>query len=214
MWYNNIRSNFWKIFWHFLHFLFNDSKSFFQCWKSLFQCWKCRCLQTMFNKIFSQLKYTTMASVRPKLVKQGQWVQCSTWLHAVHVPVFLSQFHNIKKSNIIKYQPAGSRAACGDMFPTPFREPNHGGSQILPWEFLNWYQNIWIKEIQKILRECNIFWRTEETTRLMPNWVHATFGQQQHLYQWALWLAGYETNAHAQNEMKWKMGENKSDYEI
>ena len=156
----------------------------------------------MFHKVFSQLKSTTMASVRPKLVTS-----------VVHVPVFIPISQN-KKSNIIKYQPAGSRAVCGDMLQTPFREPNHGGSQILPWEFLNWYQNIWIKEIQEILRECNILWRTEETTRLMPNWVHATFGQQQHLYQWALWLAGCETNAHAQNEMKWKMDGNKSDYEI
>ena len=76
----------------FLHFLFNDSKSFFQCLKSFFQCLKCRFLQTMLNKVFSQLKSTTMASVRPKLVKQGQWVQCSTWLHAVHVPVFYPNF--------------------------------------------------------------------------------------------------------------------------
>ena len=164
----------------------------------------------MFHKVFSQLKSTTMASVRPKLVTS-----------VVHVPVFIPISQN-KKSNIIKYQPAGSRAVCGDMLQTPFREPNHGGSQILPWEFFNWYQNIWMRRYRRFWGNAT-FCEEQRKPRdialgvcfgLMPNWVHATFGQQQHLYQWALWLAGCETNAHAQNEMKWKMGGNKSDYEI
>ena len=66
---------------------------------------------------------------------------------------FFIPISQYKKSNIIKYQPAGSRAACEDMLPTPFREPNPGGVTDIAlgvFELIPKYMN---KEIQEILRE-------------------------------------------------------------
>ena len=117
----------------FLHFLFNDSKSFFQCLKSFFQCLKCRFLQTMLNKVFSQLKSTTMASVRPKLVTR-----------AVHVfiPIcnkgstfFLSQFHYIKSQTSSNTNQLEVELHVEICFRLHFESQTTGGHRYCPESF-------------------------------------------------------------------------------